>query len=71
MAMPDNGAIQVVVSTTAVVAGVWAVGHTMYSGYKAFKKDVYDRLNKTVTKEDCKDHRDDIDKDIREIRGNK
>jgi hypothetical protein len=65
----ENGTIQIVVSTATVIGGLWVLVHTVYSGYKAFKKDVYDKLNVVVTKTDCKDNRDRIEADIREVRG--
>jgi hypothetical protein len=36
----------------------FVVGHFL-TGHSAFKKDVYDKLDKRVEKEDCKDFREE------------
>jgi hypothetical protein len=74
----ENGTVQIVISTATIIGGLWIIFQTVYSGYKAFKKDVYDKLGKVVEKPDCLGYREGfekdfqrIDADVREIRGRK
>jgi hypothetical protein len=65
--MEGNGVIQIVLSSAAVIGGVGYIIHTAWSGYGAFKKDVYDKLGTTIKTDFCKDFRDRVGTDVKRI----
>lgn len=62
--MSDNGTIQIVISSAAVVGGIGYILATIWKGYTDFKKYVYEN---TVKKSECELVQKGFEKDIKRL----
>ena len=50
--------VQLLLSAGTIVGLFGYIGHSVYSGYKEFKKDTYIKLEQKVSKGECHEYRE-------------